>query len=554
MNHHRLRSSLLELALVALMASASMAHAATYPAWLEGSTYKAGDIVTYQGNTYKALVAQTDWVGANWNPASSPSLWTPVGDVTPVKPPDPIVAGGCANVWSAQNVYTGGMTAGVNGILYKANWWTQGARPDTNSGAAGTGLPWTAVSNCDGTPITPVTVDPTKPVDPAKPPVVSPLGTTGTIDFHLLLGVASTPSQDSLVLGTENYTDLIISNIVAGVMEGHLIQEGYPGIQFNKDYMYGSILGQLLQENLATEYYKSTADLIDPSPDQASVMGVGQGGPYQINNYAADMVPGNNRALVNYVALQGSIGFTIAQGEAQVSKPTPVSFNNKYFGPILTAYFHYNDMVAASQIGKGEGGWQTGWQPDFDNAVANFKTLPNGFLDVLLNVAYNQGHYGPLLSRYSALGATATASTVATVNSYAGVWGKTDTYEQYPYQVHYYLDQFYDNPVPTTSPSMTITPQNHVIFQMSQLQTIFTSVFTTLSYQDASGRLAMIPATAAQTAFASNLAGKGLTATSTLDLSKASERAQIFTLLEQSITSLEITLGTHFIATSATQI
>jgi hypothetical protein len=47
-----------------------------------------------------------------------------------------------------------------------------------------------------------------------------------------------------------------------------------------------------------------------------------------------------------------------------------------------------------------------------------------------LNVAYNQGYYGILVPYYSRLGATATASTIATVNSYGVVWGNSDSYVQ----------------------------------------------------------------------------------------------------------------------------
>lgn len=60
----------------------------------------------------------------------------------------------------------------------------------------------------------------------------------------------------------------------------------------------------------------------------------------------------------------------------------------------------------------------------------------------MLNVAYNPGYYGPLMARYSALGASAISTTVAAVDSYTSVWGSQDTYQQYPYQVRYYLDQF----------------------------------------------------------------------------------------------------------------
>jgi hypothetical protein len=77
--------------------------------------------------------------------------------------------------------------------------------------------------------------------------------------------------------------------------------------------------------------------------------------------------------------------------------------------------------------------------------------------------------------------ATVTASTLSKVNSYAGVWGSSDTYQQYPYQVRYFLDQFYDNPIPTTSATTFTTPTNHVVFSASSLGTIFSNVFSMLS-------------------------------------------------------------------------
>lgn len=375
---------------------------------------------------------------------------------------------------------------------------------------------------------------------------------TGTINFHLLLGAGA--AQDSLTLDGNNYTDLIESNIIAGVMTGHLIEEYYPGILFDKDYLYGSILGQLLQENIETQAYEGSSNLIDPSPNQAAVMGAGQGGPYQINNYAVDMVAGTytpaGHSLINYIALQQNIGYTFADAATQYQKATPPMFNNKYFGPILTAYFHYNDFVSLAQIGTGSNGWTPQWQPDYNNALLNFKTLPNNFLEVLLNVAYNQGYYGPLLTSYSKLGATATASTVATVNSFSSIWGSNDTYQQYPYQVRYYLGQFYDLPVPTTSATTLVTPQNHIYFSVSSLSSVFSNVFTTLSYVNSSGKLALISASQSQTAFNTAIQQAGVASTANLDLSNATDRAAIFTVLEHAISNLEHTLGVSFNATS----
>ncbi len=346
-----------------------------------------------------------------------------------------------------------------------------------------------------------------------------------------------------------------MSNFVAGAMYGHLIQAYSPGMVFERDYLYGSLFGQLLQENLATEDYVSTSSLLDPSPDQQAVMGEGQGGPYQINNYAADMVYGSytpqGYSLVNYVALQKNIGYAFADAATQYTKVTPAPFNDKYFGPMLTAYFHFNDYVALQQIGP-VGGYMPAWEPDYDNALTTFKSLPNNFLEILLNAAYNQGYYGPLVSSYSQLGATATASTLSTVDSYASVWGMSDTYQQYPYQVRYYLDQIYDNPIPTTSPSVTMTPTNHVNFGMAGLSNVFSAIFSKLAYVDPSSGYSTIDPSKADAAFASASSQAGVASGAALDLSQAADRAKIFSILESAIANLETSLGTSFIARSTT--
>ena len=371
----------------------------------------------------------------------------------------------------------------------------------------------------------------------------------GTITFHILLGVGGAGAGESLSLGGDNFTDLIASNYVAGAMYGHLIEKFSPGMLFEKDYLYGSIFGQLLQENLATEMYVSSSNLIDSSSQQQAVMAAGQGGPYQINNYAADMVHGTyapqGNALINYVAIQKNIGYSFASATTQYTQPTPASFNDKFYGPMLTAYFHFNDFVALQKVGP-VGGYTPPWEPAYDGALVAFKALPGNFLEVLLNVAYNQGYYGPLMTSYSQKGASANAATVASVNDYASVWGISDTYQQYPYQVRDYLDQIYDNPAPKTG----TVPDNHVVFRAAGLGTIFANVFATLAYVDGSSAYSYIPADQASAAFTTAMTKAGLASTATLDLSNTAERAQVFGLLETAITTLEGSLKTDFTATT----
>jgi hypothetical protein len=429
-----------------------------------------------------------------------------------------------------------------------------GASPTSDPLVPGGPTPTSTVGGSDAG--APSTNDAAPPTSPTTPPTTPSPPSSGTIEFHLLLGVAGSDMPgDSIALGGDNYTDLIMSNFIAGVMYGHLIKAYSPGMTFDADYLYGSLFAQLLQENIATEYYMSSSALIDPSPDQQAVMGSGQGGPYQINNYAADMVYGSytpqGYSLINYVALQKNIGYAFSTAATQYTKDTPAPFNDKFFGPMLTAYFHFNDYVALQQIGP-VGGYTPPWEPNYDDALTKFKALPENFLEMLLNVAYNQGYYGTLLSSYSQLGASATAATLMTVDDYATVWGVDDTYQQYPYQVRYYLDQLYDNPVPTTSPTATTTPANHVSFGMGMLGETFASVFSNIAYIDSSAGYVDVDPSKANAAFVSALAQVGVASDAALDLSQAGQRAQIFSILENAISTLETTLGASFIARSTT--
>jgi hypothetical protein len=405
----------------------------------------------------------------------------------------------------------------------------------------------------------PTSASPSPTPGPSSTPPVS----SGTINFHFYYGVSPETPQDSITLAGDNYTDLIMSNIIAGAMYGHLIQTSTPGMQFNKDYLYGSIFGQLLQENIATEYYRAGTNLIDPSSNQIAVMGTGQGGPYQINNYAVDMVAGSYApsgfSLINYAAIQKNIGFTMAEAATQFFKPTPPSFNNKYYAPLLTAYFHFNDYRALQYIGgtsltqkwtPASSSWTPQWQPYFYESLGVFGKMPNNFLDILLNVAYNQGYYGSLFLAECKLGANATAATIKAVNDYGNAWDG-NTYEQYPYQVHNYIDQLYGNPTPSSSDLSAVGPSNnHVAFNLAALGSVFRSAFQTLAYVDGSGAYDYIPAAAAATAFNAALGSAALSSADTLDLSNAANRSKIFGLLETAIGNLEKNLKTDFTATT----
>ncbi|MFA6075550.1 MAG: glycosyl hydrolase family 18 protein [Negativicutes bacterium] len=403
------------------------------------------------------------------------------------------------------------------------------------------------------TPTATVTPTPTATVTPTPTATATPtpsVVSSGTIYFHAAVPQTSTSAfaqADSLDLTGDNYTDLIMSNYLAGVMLGHTLEEALPGIKYNKDYMYGTIFAQLLQENLATEHYDKTSNLINSNPNQQAVMGVGQGGPYQINNYAADLVAESASvgSLNNYIAIQSNIGYTMDTQVAQVKKATPVSFNDKYYSPMLTAFFQLNDMVSLQALEDGSVGWVSSAAPNYIAALQKIAAMPNSPFEILVNYAYNQGFYGGLCDQFCDDAVNLTAEAFLTkYNSYSNASG--DTYKQYPYQVRFYLDELYNQ----SSLGTTV----HCAWNMTQLRTVTENVFAKMAYTDSSGKYLNYTAAQIDSAFASALTSAGVSSTAILDLSDATQRAKIFAVMESILTNLENATGMKFSATTNNQL
>ncbi len=171
--------------------------------WQEGNTYNAGAQVTYAGKTYQALVTHTAYVGANWTPSSTPTLWkevsgstptaTPVPTATPAPTATPTVvptatatpttaptatatpAAGCYAAFKSGTAYTGGQKVTYNGRNYEAKWWTTDTPSNSEWG------PWKDLGACSGSTPTPtavVTPTPTSVVTPTPTGVVTPTPTS----------------------------------------------------------------------------------------------------------------------------------------------------------------------------------------------------------------------------------------------------------------------------------------------------------------------------------------------------------------------------------------
>jgi hypothetical protein len=119
----------------------------------------------------------------------------------------------------------------------------------------------------------------------------------------------------------------------------------------------------------------------------------------------------------------------------------------------------------------------------------------------------------------------------------------------------HYLDQMYNNPVPSLSDiTTTVTPTNQIDFTISVLRMVFSNVFQTLAYVNSTRQYMSISNLQATAAFDNALTTLNIATTATLNLSDAVQRAQIFALLEIAIKNLESDLGTNFSATTLEQL
>jgi chitodextrinase len=83
--------------------------------WTTTRVFNAGDVVVYQGRTFKAL-----WYTRGTAPGGSGGPWSEI--VAPTTP-------GGVPAWSAAAIYTAGDRVSYQGHIYQGQWYTSGTTP-----------------------------------------------------------------------------------------------------------------------------------------------------------------------------------------------------------------------------------------------------------------------------------------------------------------------------------------------------------------------------------------------------------------------------------------
>ncbi|RYV03103.1 hypothetical protein SOPP22_05955 [Shewanella sp. OPT22] len=370
------------------------------------------------------------------------------------------------------------------------------------------------------------------------------------------------------VINNDYAHTVLISNLIAGSMYVHLMHQKYPKLQYDRDYMIGTLLGQLLQESglddtRINKQFGANDDINNPTI-KGAYLSAGQGGPYQINDYSKklpyDTAP-TGLGLINYDTVRKTLGYTIADQDSgdQTEKVGPDKLDEIYFAPMTVAFYHLNDVnrlniESATSWYVNRDAWHDCWNVMTDPSIAK-EPNERRLTDFVMNVIYNAGDYSPVLSSYLAICKSRDPSQLASMNDYnlgpedyrAAIGTKDkggDTYYRYPRQVSFYADQLYGKDL--TSAGLNIN--NNIQLSLAQIKDVFIKSISLLSYKINPKKtdLANISAQIATAAFNKAVSDNKLNSNSSFNLSSESERNALFNFIDDALTQVENAIKVPF--------
>jgi len=341
-------------------------------------------------------------------------------------------------------------------------------------------------------------------------------------------------------------------------------------LNINKDYIYGTVFGQLLQENINTAAYLNTTDWINPTAtEREALLASGQGGPYQINDYSKRLENDQGLGLVNFVALQKGLGYTVVAQDngTQTNLRGPDSLDQKYFGPMAAAYFHLNDMNRLAMNNADTWGPQYAYYASCMANLHDARASQNKYniYDMILNAAYNAGTYSTIIRDYfricagmyngnpEGLQIAALGDYTLSDKAYQAAIGTNEaagsTFILYPRQVRLYLDQIYNQ---KTFNSPAISGNVSVRLSIQDIEYVFQNALGTLAYVDANNHYDYITPLQAKQAFETAMAQTHVSIADFVDLGKVDGKNQFFNLLDVALNNLATNLKMNFGAITQT--
>jgi hypothetical protein len=282
-----------------------------------------------------------------------------------------------------------------------------------------------------------------------------------------------------------------------------------------------------------------------------------------LNDYSKQLPPGTEGAhgMVNFNALYHALGYTVeAQNsdgpDSQTKQKGPKMLNSVNHGPMVAAYFHFNDIARYDTMQHQS---QNVGSQDAKNWEACKKNIESGKFesaDMMLNVIYNAGPFNDYAKMVFEICADVekypeqvkalldySLDDDAYVAKFQDMTNKPKagtTYILYPRQINYYTDQFCNDNEALYERNGAFSDID-VPFTLQNAVDEVKKVYTGLGYGNKEGIYTLI-----DEAFITKNQPSGADLTKKMTFSKKANRETFFTFIEQWIENMEKAEGFKF--------